>query len=49
MKRPTSEDYPRIFDGLVKSPKMPYSVIPEKAGIQIFQGLRNSLDTGFHR
>jgi len=30
--------------GLVKSPKMPFSVIPAKAGIQLFQDV---LDPGF--
>ncbi len=36
----------RIIDGLVKSVKMPFSVIPAKAGIQLFQIL---LDPGFRR
>jgi hypothetical protein len=34
------------FDDLVKSPKMPFSVIPAKAGIQLFQDV---LDPGFRR
>jgi hypothetical protein len=34
------------FDGLVKSLKMPFSVIPAKAGIQLFQDV---LDPGFRR
>jgi hypothetical protein len=40
---------------MVKSQKLRFSVIPAKAGlpseggIQYFQRLRNSLDTGFHR
>jgi len=33
------------FDGFVKSLKMPFSVIPAKAGIQLFQ----DLDPGFRR
>jgi hypothetical protein len=37
------------FDGFVKSPKIPFSVIPEKAGIQSFQAVANHLDSGFHR
>ena len=37
------------FDELVKSPKMRLSVIPAKAGIQSFQIVKNSLDSGFHR
>jgi hypothetical protein len=36
-------------DDLVKSLKMPFSVIPAKAGIQYFQRLINTLDSGFHR
>ena len=38
-----------IFDDLVKSLKRRISVIPAKAGIQLFQILKNSLDSGFHR
>jgi len=37
------------FDDLVKSLKRRISVIPAKAGIQLFQTLKNSLDSGFHR
>jgi hypothetical protein len=37
------------FDDLVKSLKTRISVIPAKAGIQLFQILKNSLDSGFHR
>jgi len=37
------------LDGVVKSLKMRFSVIPAKAGIQFFQILLNSLDSGFHR
>jgi len=36
-------------DGLVKSPKIPFSVIPAKAGIQSFQAVADHLDSGFHR
>ncbi|MDI6756085.1 MAG: hypothetical protein QME78_17070, partial [Thermodesulfobacteriota bacterium] len=36
-------------DGLVKSPTMRLSVIPAKAGIQSFQIVISSLDSGFHR
>jgi len=36
-------------DDLVKSLKRRISVIPAKAGIQLFQTLKNSLDSGFHR
>ncbi len=38
-----------LFDDLVKSPKIRFSVIPAKAGIQSFQIVINSLDSGFHR
>jgi hypothetical protein len=34
------------LDGLVKNLKMPFSVIPAKAGIQLFQDV---LDPGFRR
>jgi hypothetical protein len=34
------------IDGLVKSQKVAFSVIPAKAGIQLFQGV---LDPGFRR
>jgi hypothetical protein len=37
------------IDDLVKSLKRRISVIPAKAGIQLFQILKNSLDSGFHR
>ena len=37
------------FDGFVKSPKIPFSVIPAKAGIQFFQAVADHLDSGFHR
>jgi hypothetical protein len=36
-------------DDIVKSLKRRISVIPAKAGIQLFQILKNSLDSGFHR
>jgi hypothetical protein len=39
----------RKCDDLVKSLKRRISVIPAKAGIQLFQILKNSLDSGFHR
>ncbi|MBM4333803.1 MAG: hypothetical protein FJ117_21735 [Deltaproteobacteria bacterium] len=35
-------------DDLVKSLKMPFSVIPAEAGIQFFQIVISSLDSGFH-
>jgi hypothetical protein len=38
-----------IFDKLVKSHKIPFSVIPAKAGIQSFQALAEHLDSGFRR
>jgi len=34
------------IDDLVKSLKIPFSVIPAKAGIQYFQRLINTLDSG---
>ena len=37
------------IDALVKSRKCPFSVIPAEAGIQSFQVVVNSLDSGFHR
>jgi hypothetical protein len=37
------------FDELVKSRKIPFSVIPAKAGIQSFQVATEHLDSGFHR
>ena len=36
-------------DELVKSRKLPFSVIPAKAGIQSFQPVTENLDSGFHR
>jgi hypothetical protein len=36
-------------DDLVKSQKIPFPVIPAKAGIQCFQAVANHLDFGFHR
>ena len=38
-----------IFDGLVKSRKIPFFVIPAKAGIQCFQKLMTDLGPGFRR
>jgi len=38
-----------MIDGLVKSLKLPIFVIPAKAGIQFFQVVTTSLDSGFHR
>jgi hypothetical protein len=37
------------IDELVKSQKVRFPVIPAKAGIQLFEILKNSLDSGFHR
>jgi hypothetical protein len=37
------------FDDLVKSQKIPFPVIPAKAGIQCFQAVADHLDSGFHR
>ena len=37
------------IDELVKSPKVGFSVIPAKAGIQFFPPVMSSLDSGFHR
>jgi hypothetical protein len=37
------------LDALVKTRKWPVSVIPAKAGIQVFRGVTNPLDSGFHR
>jgi hypothetical protein len=39
----------QILTNLVKSLKRRISVIPAKAGIHLFQILKNSLDSGFHR
>ena len=36
-----------ILDGFVKSPQIPFFVIPAKAGIQSFQAVANHLDSGF--
>ena len=38
-----------IYDEFVKSRKIPFSVIPAKAGIQFFQVVTEHLDSGFHR
>ncbi len=38
-----------MSDDLVKSLKRRISVIPAKAGIQLFEVLKNSLDSGLHR
>jgi len=37
------------FDAFVKSQKIRLVVIPAKAGIQSFQVIISSLDSGFHR
>jgi len=37
------------IDEFVKSPKVGFSVIPAKAGIQFFPPVISSLDSGFHR
>ena len=37
------------FDALAKSRKVPFFVIPAKAGIQSIQLLTRALDSGFHR
>ena len=37
------------LDGIVKSRKTPFPVIPAKAGIQYFQAVANPLNSGFHR
>jgi len=37
------------IDELVESLEIPFSVIPAKAGIHLFQIIRKPLDTGFHR
>jgi hypothetical protein len=37
------------FDGLVKSRKAPFFVIPAEAGIQSIQVAIRALDSGFHR
>jgi hypothetical protein len=37
------------FDELVKSQKIPFYVIPAKAGIQSFQAVAGHMDSGFHR
>jgi hypothetical protein len=38
-----------IIDGLVRSPKSPFSVIPAKAGIQFIHRFTKYLDSDFHR
>jgi hypothetical protein len=38
-----------MSDDLVKSQKIPFPVIPAKAGIQCFQAVADHLDSGFHR
>ena len=38
-----------LYDEIVKSLKFRFSVIPAKAGIQFFQIVINSLDSGFRR
>ena len=42
-------DLPFNIDGLVKSPKSAFFVIPAKAGIQYFNGLTKYLDPVFQR
>jgi SRSO17 transposase len=37
------------LDDFVKTLKMQLFVIPAKAGIQQFQKVKNTLDSGFHR
>ncbi len=37
------------IDGLVKSQKMYFFVIPAKAGIHSFQVVGTNMDSGFHR
>jgi len=37
------------INGFVKSRKMFFSVIPAKAGIQYFQSIATTLDSGFYR
>jgi hypothetical protein len=36
-------------DGLVKSRKAPFFVIPAEAGIRSIQAVTEALDSGFHR
>jgi len=51
------EKYTINIDGLVKSPKIPFSVIPSRigvrddgqVGIHSFQAVADHLDSGFHR
>jgi len=43
-----SSGYRNIYD-IAERLKRRISVIPAKAGIQLFQILKNSLDSGFHR
>jgi len=42
-------NYRSKVDELVKSRKIPFPVIPAKAGIQSFQAVTDYLDSGFHR
>jgi len=37
------------IDEIVNNLIIPFSVIPTKAGIQDFQKLTNTMDSGFHR
>ena len=37
------------LDGLLKSPKSPFFVIPADAGIQYIETVTKPLDSGFHR
>jgi len=39
----------QYINDLVKGQKTRFSVIPTKAGIQFFQRLINTLDSGFYR
>ena len=43
------ENFYTKSDEFVKSRKIPFSVIPTKAGIQSFQGVTDHLDPGFRR
>jgi len=47
--QPTMNFGPSIYDDLVISMKRRIFVIPAKAGIQLFQTLKNSLDSGLRR
>jgi hypothetical protein len=44
-----SAEIPPFSREAVKKFGSVFSVIPEEAGIQDFQGLKNCLDPGFHR